>query len=143
MKYIKIILVVILAVALPFAILRASLEYNCLTDFAEIILYLFPLYLPVLFVWFGIKIFKTTNEIFFPILLFDILLVFVMFFLTKILFAAIERSLADAVIFLLLMGPLIYSIPISFIAATIYKHKKKKAEVQKNNEYDTTDETQI
>ena len=66
-----------------------------------------------------------------------------MFFLTKILFAAIERSLADAVIFLLLMGPLIYSIPISFIAAAIYKHKKKKAEVQKNNEYDTTDETQI
>lgn len=134
MKYIKIILVAVLAIALPFAILRASLEYNCLTDFAAIILYLFPLYLPVLFVWFGIKIFKTTNEIFFPILLFDILLVFVMFFLTKILFAAIERSLADAVIFLLLMGPLIYSIPISFIAAAIYRHKNTKDKSQNNTD---------
>lgn len=124
MKYIKIILITILGIALPFAILRASLEYNALTDFAEIILYLFPLYLPVLFGWFGIKIFKITKEIFFPILLFDILLGIVMFFLTKILFAALERSLADAVIFLLLMGPLIYSIPISFISAVIYRHKK-------------------
>lgn len=143
MKYIKINLVAVFAIALPFAILRASIEYNDLAVFAEMILYLFPIYLPVLFAWFGIKIFKVTGEIFYPTLLFDILLVFVMFFLTKILFAAIERSLADAVIFLLLMGPLIYSIPISFIAAAIYKHKKKKAEVQKNNEFDTTDETQI
>ena len=135
MKYIKIIITVILTVALPFAILRASLEYDCLTDFAEIILYLFPLYLPVLFIWFGIKIFKITNEIFFPILLFDVLLVFIMFFLTKILFASIERSLADAVIFLLLMGPLIYSIPISFIAAAIYKHKTIKDKLQKNADY--------
>lgn len=135
MKYIKIIITVILTIALPFAILRASLEYDCLTDFAEIILYLFPLYLPVLFIWFGIKIFKITNEIFFPILLFDALLVFVMFFLMKILFASIERSLADAVIFLLLMGPLIYSIPISFIAAAIYKHKTIKDKSQKNADY--------
>ena len=143
MKYIKIILVVIFAIALPFAILRASIEYNVLWWSVDIILYLFPIYLPILFAWFGIKIFKATNKIFFPIFLFDILLVFLMFFLTEILFAAIERSLADAVIGLLLMGPLIYSVPISFIAAAIYKHKKKKAEAQKNNEYDTTDETQI
>lgn len=127
MKYIKIILIIILGIALPFAILRASLKYNALTDFAEIILYLFPLYLPVLFGWFGIEIFKITKEIFFPILLFDILSGIVMFFLTKILFAALERSLADAVIFLLLMGPLTYSIPISFISAVIYRHKKNKS----------------
>lgn len=135
MRYIKIILTAILTVTLPFAILRVSIEYSDLTDFAGIILYLFPLYLPVLFIWFGIKIFKTMNEIFFPILLFDALLVFVMFFFTKILFASIERSLADAVIFLLLMGPLIYSIPISFIAAAIYKHKLIKNKSQKNTDY--------
>ena len=143
MKYIKIILVAVLAIALPFAILRASIEYNALAVSAEMILYLFPIYLPILFAWSGIKIFKATSEIFYPTLLFNAFLFFVIYFLAKMIFGAIERSLADAVIGLLLMGPLIYSVPISFIAAAIYKHKKKKDEVQKNNEYDTTDETQI
>lgn len=137
MKYIKIILKAVLGIALPFIILRASIEYNVLAEFADKILYLFPIYLPILFAWFGIKIFKATDEIFSPILLLDLLLVFVIYFLTKMIFGAIERSLADAVIGLLLMGPLIYSVPISFIAAAIYKHKKKKTEAQRSEDNTT------
>lgn len=127
MKYIKIILIAILCIIPPFAILRAVIEYDVLIELANVVLYLYPIYLPVLFALFGIKIFKATDKIFFPILLFDIVLVFVIYFLAKMILYATERNLAGAVIARLLIEPLIYSIPISFIAAAIYKYKNQKS----------------
>ena len=139
MKYTKTLLIGFLSIILPFTILKVSIEYDVLIDFAAIILYLIPIYLPVLFAWLGIKIFKATNEIFFPILLFAAVSFFVIYCLVQRIFNSIERSLADAVIGLLLMGPLIYSVPASFIAAAIYKHKRKNQKF-KNNEDSTTNE---
>lgn len=129
MKYIKIILVAVLAVVLPFAILRAGIEYNDLAEVSGSVLYLYPIYLPFFCGWFGIKLFKDTGKIFLPTIIFNLFLIVSVYLLTEMIFNSIERSLTDAVIGLLLYGPMVYSVPISPVAAAIYKHKKKKAAV--------------
>ena len=140
-KYIKIVLIPVLGILLPFALTRISVEYG-VSDLA-IIMYLYPLYLPVLCGWFGVKIFKETGKVFFPTMIFNIFLLVGTYYLTVMILNSIERSLGDAALVLLFFGPAVYSAPISPIAAAICKYKKKKAEVQKNNEDDTTAETQI
>ncbi len=126
MKYIKMILLAILCVILPFVILKASIENNDLADLAGIVLYLYPICLPVFCGWFGIKLFKETEKILLPTTMFNVFLLFSTIYLSEMIFDSIERSLADAAIWLLLYGPMIYSIPVSPIAAAIYKRKKKK-----------------
>lgn len=128
MKYIKIILIAVLVVILPLAILRAGIEHNDLAGLSEIILYLYPIYLPLFCGWFGIKLFKDTGKILLPTTLFNIFLIFSTIYLAEMIINSIERSLADAAIVLLLYGPMIYSIPVSPIAAAIYKDKNKKDE---------------
>ena len=123
MNYIKVILIVFLGAVLPFAMLRISTEYDLLADLAETTLYIYPIYLPVLCGWFGVKTYKETGKLLFPISLFNLALVFVSLCFTKMIFDSIERSLADALIGLLLLGPVIYSFPVSYITAAIYKHK--------------------
>ncbi len=143
MKYIKIILIAVLGVILPFTVLMVNIEYEVLFELSDTVLYLNPLYLPIFCGFVGVMIYKETGKILLPTLIFNLFLIFCTNCLTEMIFDAIERSLADALIGILLLGPLIYSVPISFIAPAIYKRKKEKAEVQKNNEDETTNETQI
>lgn len=124
MKYIKLIFTAVLGVVLPFAILKVGIENNSFAELSDKILYLYPVYLPVFCGWFGIKLFKETGKILLPNVIFGLFLVVGTYFLTEMIFNSIERSLADAVIGLLLYGPMIYSIPVSLIAAANYKHKK-------------------
>lgn len=133
-KYIKIILIAALGIVLPFAIVIASMKYNVLADFVDPILYIYPIYLPIFCGWFGIKLFKETGKILLPSFFFNLFLVVCTCFLTEMIFNSIERSLADVVIGLLLYGPMVYCILISPIAAAIYKHKKKKVEIQEIEE---------
>ncbi len=128
MKYIKFILTAVLGIVLPFAILKVGIENNSFAELSDKILYLYPVYLPVFCGWFGIKIFKETGKILLPTVIFGLFLVVGTYFLTEMIFNSIERSLADAVIGLLLMGPTVYSISVFSIAAAICKHKKKKQE---------------
>ncbi len=143
MKYAKALLIALLGVIWPFAIIRISIDYPALTDFAEVILYLFPVYLPVFCGLFGVTLYKMTEKIFLPNFIFNLFLIVGAYFLSEMILNAIERRLADAVIALLLMGPPVYSVPISFIAAAIYKHQKKMANMQNSNEDDTVNKTEI
>ena len=138
MKYIKIILMAVLGIALPFAIIRVSIEYNALAELFDIVLYLHPIYLPLFCSCFGIKLFKETGKIFLPTIIFNLFLIVVTYFLTVMTFAGREPGLAGVLMALLLFGPLIYSVPVSFIAAAIYKHKNMKDKSQKttNNSND-------
>lgn len=133
-KCVKIITLAILAIVLPFIIIRVSVEFVLLSDLVDKILFAFPLYLPFVFVWSGIKIFEATNKIFHPILFLDLLLAFVVFLLVKMLFDGTERSLADSVALLLLIGPLIYSIPASFIGALIYRRKNELQNIENDTQ---------
>lgn len=125
MKYAKITVLAILTATLPFVlmILIIVCRFGFLSDYVTKITFLFPLYCPVAFGWIGIKAFKATNKIFPPVLLIDLVMTLVITISFKILFEATERSLADSALVLIFMGPLFYSVPISFIAPIIYKNK--------------------
>ncbi len=127
MKYLKSFLIAALGVVFPFALLKAIIEFEISIDLFDTILFLYPVYLPILCGCFGIMAFKATNKILFPTLFFNIFLAFSTFILplTMILNTK-EQSLTDSLIFLLLFGPTLYSIPISPIASAIYKQKIKK-----------------
>lgn len=137
-KYIKIILIAALCIVLPFIIVRASLEYEALTGLASF-MYFYPIYLPFVCGWLGIKLFKFTGKILFPTIIFDLFLFATTYFLSAKILGDVERSLADAAIALLFFAPSIYSAPIAPIAAAIYKHKQKKAEISKNDDTATND----
>lgn len=64
MKYIKIVLIAILAIVLPFALLKASLECDGLTDLGEIVFYVYPIALPVFCGWFGVQLLKPVERCF-------------------------------------------------------------------------------
>ncbi len=128
MKYLKIILIAILVIILPFAILKASIEYNDLAELGSIIFYLYPIGLPIFCGWFGVQLFKNTKKVILPTVIFNVFMVVSVCCLTQMMFDSIERSLADVAIGLLLYGPMVISIPISPIAAAICKRKKKKQE---------------
>ena len=128
MKYIKIVLIAVLAIVLPFALLKASLECDGLTDLGTIVLYTYPIALPVFCGWFGVQLFKTGGKVLLPTLIFNLFMVVSICFLSEWVFRSIERSLADVLIALLLYGPMVISVPVSPVAAAIYKHKKKKYE---------------
>lgn len=128
MKYIKMILIAVICIVLPLAILKLSIEYNDLADLANMVWHLYPICLPVFCGWFGIKLFKETGKILLPTTLFNIFLIFSTIYLSEIIIDSIERSLADVAIVLLLYGPMICSVPISPVAAAIYKRKNKKIE---------------
>lgn len=134
-KTLIIIIIALLLTTLPYAIILASVKYKTLVDFAGMLLYSLPIYLPVVFACFGVKFFKSAGKMFLPTLSFNILAVLIIYSITRIIFRLTERSLADAVIALLLIGPLVYSVPISFIAAVIAvaisKYKVKKSDIQK------------
>lgn len=133
-KYIKIVLIPVLAIVLPFVLLRVIIECPALIGLSEIILYLYPIYLPVFCGYFGVTLYKVMGKILLPISIFNLFLIFCTHFLTEMIFDAIDRSLASVLVGVLLVGPLFYSVPVSFIAPAIYKHRQKKAKAQKNNE---------
>ena len=136
-KALIIIITTLLLTTLPYAIILASVKYKIIVDFAEMLLYSLPIYLPVLFACFGIKLFKSTGIIFLPTLSLNILAVLIIYSITRIIFSLTQPSLADVVVALLLMGPLVYSVPISFIAAAISKYKMKKSDIQKAEDITT------
>ncbi len=125
-KYIKIVLVPILAIVLPFAIIRASIEYTALIWLEEIVLYLYPIYLPVFCGYFGITLYKVTGKILLPTSIFNLCLILSTHYFTEMIFDAIDRSLAGVLVGILLVGPLFYSVPVSFIAPAIYKRKNER-----------------
>ncbi len=127
MKYLKSFLIAALGVVFPFALLKAIIEFEILIDFFDTILFLYPVYLPILCGCFGIMAFKATNKILFPTLFFNAFLTFSTFILSLMMILnSKDRSLTDSLVFLLLFGPTLYSIPISPIASAIYKKKIKK-----------------
>ncbi len=130
MKYLKIILIAILVIVSPFAILKASIEYNDLAELGSIVFYLYPIGLPIFCGWFGVQLFKETGKVLLPTMIFNLFMVVSICYLTEMIFNSIERSLADVVIGLLLYGPMVISIPISPIAAAICKYRKKRYEAQ-------------
>ena len=134
----NIILVFGLGIVLPFVIVRLSLEYAFLTALASI-MYYYAVYLPFLCGWLGIKLFKVTGKVLLPTLIFDLILFATTYFLSAKILGAVERSLGDAALALLLFGPSIYSAPIAPIAAVICKHRQKKAEISKNDDTATDD----
>lgn len=128
MKYLKLILIAILVIVLPFAILKASLEYNDLSELGNITFYVYPIGLPVFCGWFGVQLFKNTKKVILPTVIFNVFMVVSVCCLTQMIFDSIERSLADVAIGLLLYGPMVISIPISPIAAAICRYRNKRCE---------------
>ena len=139
-KTLIIIITALLLITLPYVLILASIKYNSLVDFAGMFASFLPIYLPVLFACFAVKLCKSTGKMFLPTLLLNILAVLIIYSITRIIFSLTERSLADAVVALLLVGPLVYSVPISFIAAAISKYKAKKSGIQKALDIDTEKE---
>ena len=133
MKYVKILLTALLLFGLPFAIIIADIKLNNKIDsdllgrisatFCEVALYGQSIYVPVLCGYFGIKLFKTSQKILLPTLIFNILAAVYIFFLSKYVLNSIERSLANALVGLLLGGSMVYSLPIAPLTALFYKRR--------------------
>lgn len=130
MQKLKTILVVVIGVLLPFALLGAGMKIDKFSGVFDAMLFLYPVYLPVLCSWAGINIYKVTNKILLPTVIFNMFLIATSLYLSQMIFNSIERSLADVVIAVLLYGPLFYSVLAAPISAVIYKRKIKRKEMQ-------------
>ncbi len=139
MKYVKLLIMGLLGVLIPFMILIPIFEYHgndILNCIAVLIFYTYPLYLPVFCGFYGARLFKVTKIVFIPTLLYNIFLFFSTFILSQVAAEATMNGnagdLGASLIVLVLLLPTLYSIPISFIVGLICKHKKKKAEMLNN-----------
>ncbi len=128
-KYIKLVLLSVVGVITPFVLIYITIIFSSiLTELGAIICYLYPIYLPIFCGFMGIEFYKTTKEIFLPTLIYNLFLGYSTYFLTDLIVESTGRDLGAVAVVLVLFIPTIYSVPISPIAAAIYKHKTKKQE---------------
>ena len=130
MKYIKLIILSISGVLVPYLLIGITIIVPNLVELGATLCYAYPLYLPIFCGYLGMKFYKTTNKIFLPTLIFNLFLAYITYFSTDRIVDATGRDLGAIVVFLVLFVPTIYSVPISPIVGLICKHKKKKSEMQ-------------
>ena len=125
-KYLKIILVPVLCLVLPYALIRIGTDL--FPETAEMIMFYLPVYVPLYGVLVSIMLVRDTGKFILPTLIFNLFWIAGTILLTKMIMDPLERSLADGLIALLLAGPLFYSVPISVISAAVCRYRMKKAE---------------
>ena len=84
----------------------------------------YPIYMPIMCVWFSIEMYKQTGKILLPNLLFGICLTMGVSIMTEILLKSVDRSLADVAIVLIYKCPAFVCAVLAPVSALIYKHKE-------------------
>ncbi len=125
-KYLKIILVPVLCLIVPYLLI--SLGTDILVETSEMIMFFLPVYVPFYGIFVSIMLVRNTGKFILPTLLFNLFWIGGTILLTKMIMDPLERSLADALIAMLLAGPLFYSVPISVISAAVCRYRMKKEE---------------